>query len=36
MATRNGINISGHYVVSISAIYLLTYIRCVKKNLKVG
>ena len=26
MATRKGINISGHYVVSINAIYICRYI----------
>ena len=31
MTTRNGIHISGHYVVSINAIYLFIYVLCIKK-----
>ena len=29
MTTRMGINISGHYVVSINVIYLFTYVLCI-------
>ena len=31
MTTRKGINISGHYVVSINAIYLFIYVLCTIK-----
>ena len=32
MATRKGINISGHYVVSINVICLLICVLCIRKN----
>ena len=36
MATRNGIHISGHYVVSINAICIFVYVLCILKHFKVG
>ena len=35
MATRNCINISRHYVVSINDICLFIYVLCILKNQKV-
>ena len=32
MATRKGINISGHYVVSINVICLFIHVLCFLKN----
>ena len=36
MATRKGIHISGHYVVSINVICLFTNVLCILKHWKVG
>ena len=32
MATRKGINISGHYAISINDICLFIYVLCIKKK----
>ena len=35
MVTRKGLNISGHYIVSIDDVCLFIYVLCILKNRKV-